>query len=42
MERGELVPMDIVLDLLKEAMTKALPTSKGFLIDGYPREKDQG
>jgi adenylate kinase len=35
MERGELVPMDIVLDLVKEAMLKALKNgSKGFLIDG--------
>lgn len=42
MERGELVPMDIVLDLLKEAMLNNLPNSKGFLIDGYPREKEQG
>ncbi|RZB66653.1 ADK and/or AAA 17 domain containing protein, partial [Asbolus verrucosus] len=42
MERGELVPMEVVLDLLKEAILKSLPTSKGFLIDGYPREKEQG
>lgn len=42
MEKGELVPLEVVLDLLREAMLKALPTSKGFLIDGYPREKEQG
>ncbi|KAJ8920693.1 hypothetical protein NQ315_004832 [Exocentrus adspersus] len=42
MERGELVPLEVVLDLLREAILKALPTSKGFLIDGYPREKEQG
>ncbi|EFA03917.1 adenylate kinase isoenzyme 1 isoform X2 [Tribolium castaneum] len=42
MERGELVPMEVVLDLLKEAILKCLPSSKGFLIDGYPREKEQG
>ncbi|KAK4879954.1 hypothetical protein RN001_008100 [Aquatica leii] len=42
MERGELVSKQIVLDLLKEAMFKSLPNSKGFLIDGYPREKEQG
>lgn len=42
MEKGELVPMQVVLDLLKEAIMKSLPTSKGFLIDGYPREKEQG
>ncbi|KAK9879401.1 hypothetical protein WA026_006467 [Henosepilachna vigintioctopunctata] len=42
MEKGELVPMDVVLDLIREAILKALPDSKGFLIDGYPREKEQG
>jgi len=42
MERGELVPLDVVLTLLKEAMIKKASTSKGFLIDGYPRELDQG
>lgn len=42
MEKGELVPMEVVLDLLKEAIIKELPSSKGFLIDGYPREKEQG
>ncbi|XP_050306786.1 adenylate kinase isoenzyme 1 isoform X2 [Anthonomus grandis grandis] len=42
MERGELVPLEVVLDLLREAMLNALSTSKGYLIDGYPREKEQG
>ncbi|KAF5303183.1 hypothetical protein FQA39_LY10096 [Lamprigera yunnana] len=42
MEKGELVSKQIVLDLLKEAILKSLPNSKGFLIDGYPREKEQG
>ncbi|XP_068903512.1 adenylate kinase isoenzyme 1-like isoform X2 [Tenebrio molitor] len=42
MERGELVPMEVVLDLLREAILNNLPNSKGFLIDGYPREKEQG
>ena len=31
-----------MLTLLKEAMLKHAATSKGFLIDGYPRELDQG
>lgn len=39
---GELVPNDIVLELLKEAILKHMPTSNGFLIDGYPREESQG
>ncbi|XP_045511735.1 adenylate kinase isoenzyme 1 isoform X1 [Colias croceus] len=42
MERGELVPNDIVLDLLREAIVAASGQAKGFLIDGYPREKSQG
>lgn len=42
MERGELVPLDAVLGLLTEAMLKNVTTSKGFLIDGYPRELEQG
>ncbi|KAJ8965818.1 hypothetical protein NQ314_003885 [Rhamnusium bicolor] len=42
MEKGELVPLEVVLDLLKEAIINALPTSTGYLIDGYPREKEQG
>jgi adenylate kinase len=42
MEKGELVPLETVLTLLKEAMIKKAATSKGFLIDGYPRELDQG
>lgn len=42
MERGELVPLEVVLELIKEEMLKKLSSSKGFLIDGYPREKEQG
>ncbi|XP_068621346.1 adenylate kinase isoenzyme 1 [Battus philenor] len=42
MERGELVPNETVLELLKEAIMARAADSKGFLIDGYPREKSQG
>ncbi|XP_068808887.1 adenylate kinase isoenzyme 5 isoform X2 [Struthio camelus] len=38
MECGEPVPGGIVLDLLKEAMVANLGDTKGFLIDGYPRD----
>lgn len=41
MKRGDLVPNEEVLDLLLKAM-KESQGSKGFLIDGYPREKSQG
>ncbi|KHJ92789.1 adenylate kinase [Oesophagostomum dentatum] len=43
MKAGKLVPLEVVLDLLKEAMLKEVSKgSKGFLIDGYPREVKQG
>jgi len=42
MEKGELVPLETVLGLLRDAMIKKAKTSNGFLIDGYPRELDQG
>jgi len=42
MEKGDLVPLEVVLDLIAEEMLKKVATSKGFLIDGYPRETAQG
>jgi len=42
MERGDLVTLDVVLGLLRDGMIKKAASSKGFLIDGYPRELDQG
>jgi len=42
MTKGELVPLFVVLDLLAEAMIAKLSGSKGYLIDGYPREVAQG
>ena len=36
------VLQDTVLELLKEAMVAKAASSKGFLIDGYPRELEQG
>merc|ERR1719184_364835 len=42
MQRGELVPLDTVLDMIKEAMIAKADVSKGYLIDGYPREVVQG
>ncbi|CAL7935722.1 unnamed protein product [Xylocopa violacea] len=45
MSKGLFVPTDIVLDLIRERMEKAKAekaTTTGFLIDGYPRELDQG
>merc|ERR1711936_691631 len=42
LKKSKLVPLATVLDLLAEAMIKRLSGSKGFLIDGYPREVAQG
>ncbi|CAH8443247.1 unnamed protein product [Schistosoma turkestanicum] len=42
MERGELVSLELVLALLKEAMIKLVDKNCHFLIDGYPRDLDQG
>ena len=41
MESGALVTLDVVLGLLKDAMLRAAPTARGFLIDGFPRELEQ-
>ncbi|XP_063084215.1 adenylate kinase isoenzyme 1 isoform X1 [Cavia porcellus] len=42
MEKGQLVPLETVLDMLRDAMVAKVDSSKGFLIDGYPREVQQG
>ncbi|XP_055332221.1 adenylate kinase isoenzyme 1-like [Paramacrobiotus metropolitanus] len=41
MLKGDLVPLDTVLTLLKEAILREAPKSKGYLIDGFPREVAQ-
>ena len=35
-EKGSLVPDDIVIDVLKHRLNK-VPKGKGFILDGYPR-----
>ncbi|XP_030385475.1 adenylate kinase isoenzyme 1 isoform X2 [Scaptodrosophila lebanonensis] len=42
MSSGQLVPNEHVLSLLNDAIAREKGSSKGFLIDGYPREKNQG
>ncbi|CAO2597911.1 Adenylate kinase isoenzyme 1, partial [Lemmus lemmus] len=42
MEKGQLVPLETVLDMLRDAMMAKVESSNGFLIDGYPREVKQG
>lgn len=39
-EKGLLVPDDVVLEVLKQNMTKT-NSQKGFILDGYPRTLDQ-
>lgn len=40
MDRGELVPDDLILDLIKERLTQA-DTSQGWILDGFPRNVTQ-
>jgi len=42
MMTGQLVPRDVVLTLLKKKVVSTYKTTKGYLIDGYPREVVQG
>jgi adenylate kinase len=39
-EKGLLVPDDIVIEVLKQRLTK-IPKGKGFILDGYPRTIEQ-
>ena len=42
MKRGLLVPNKVVLNMIKEAMLANKDSTNGFLVDGYPRQIDQG
>jgi adenylate kinase len=42
MKQGGLVPNDVVIKMIKDAMMAQIGTSKGFLVDGYPRKVAQG
>lgn len=39
-EKGLLVPDDVVVEVLKHRLSK-IPKGKGFILDGYPRTLDQ-
>jgi adenylate kinase len=41
LDRGELVPDQIVLDMLREAMAAAKAAGGGFVLDGIPRNMEQ-
>ncbi len=40
MEKGLLVPDDVVIEVLKQRLSK-IPKGKGFILDGFPRTMDQ-
>lgn len=39
-EKGQLVPDDVVIEVLKQRLAK-VSSSKGFILDGFPRTIDQ-
>jgi adenylate kinase len=39
-EKGLLVPDDVVIEVLKQRLTE-IPEGKGFILDGYPRTVEQ-
>jgi adenylate kinase len=39
-EKGHLVPDEIVIEVLKQRLSK-IPKEKGFILDGYPRTLEQ-
>lgn len=42
MERGDLVPDNLVLDIAAERLDREDCRSRGFILDGYPRNVNQG
>ncbi|KAG7201951.1 hypothetical protein KM043_004656 [Ampulex compressa] len=41
MSESKLVPPDVLLELIKTKMLNALGATKGFVLSGFPREKEQ-
>ncbi|XP_063358964.1 adenylate kinase isoenzyme 1-like [Cydia amplana] len=41
LERNDTAPSDVIIDLLKDAIYKNARAAKGFLLDGFPKEKSQ-
>ncbi|KAG2471307.1 KAD5 kinase, partial [Polypterus senegalus] len=42
MERGDTVPKEIVVAQLRDAMLRSLPSTKGFVISGFPTDEGDG
>ncbi|XP_063529619.1 adenylate kinase isoenzyme 1-like [Cydia strobilella] len=41
LERNDTAPSDVIIDLLKDAIYRSARAAKGFLLDGFPKEKSQ-
>ncbi len=41
MEKGELVPFELVMEVIKSSMLRISPQQRGYLFDGFPRNLDQ-
>lgn len=41
MDRGDLVPNEVVIDMVKERLSRKDAQENGWLLDGYPRSEDQ-
>lgn len=41
MNRGELVPNEIVVNMVKNCISKGTAVTNGWLLDGYPRSLEQ-
>ncbi|XP_047987826.1 adenylate kinase isoenzyme 1-like [Leguminivora glycinivorella] len=41
LERNDTAPSDVIIDLLKDAIYRNARVAKGFVLDGFPKEKSQ-
>lgn len=41
MDKGQLVPSDVVISVIEAAMTRIEPNQSGYLLDGFPRNLTQ-
>ncbi|XP_006634830.2 adenylate kinase isoenzyme 5 [Lepisosteus oculatus] len=41
LEQGELLPPELLLELVREAMASSLDSTRGFVMDGFPRDVKQ-
>ena len=41
MQRGDLVPHEVVLDIIAQRMVETVSRANGFLIDGFPLDMEE-